>query len=206
MSAMISRRSLLLALTLLPSFARAAPFSPQDRADIVRVEAYLNGLKTLKAHFIQTTQDGQMSEGTAWLQRPGKMRFQYKPPAPFLLIAAHGVLTFYDSSLQQTSNIPLSRTPLGILLADNVNLSGAVTVTDIQRLPGQLQMTMVRTESPGDGTLTLIFADNPLALRQWTVVDAQRRVTHVTLSDIQLGGSFDQQLFEQIFTPAANRP
>jgi outer membrane lipoprotein-sorting protein len=206
MSDMISRRTLLLAATLLPSFARAAPFSPQDRADIARVEAYLNGLKTLKAHLTQTTQDGQISDGTAWLQRPGKMRFQYKPPAPFLLIAGHGVLTFHDSALDQTSNIPLSRTPLGILLADNVSLTGAVTVTDIQRLPGQLQMTMVRTESPGDGTLTLIFADNPLALRQWTVVDAQRRVTHVTLSDVQLGGSFDQQLFEQIFTPAANRP
>jgi outer membrane lipoprotein-sorting protein len=206
MSGMISRRLLLLAAALLPSVAWAAPLSPQDRADIARVEAYLNALKTLKSHFIQTTQDGQMSEGTAWLQRPGKMRFQYKPPAPFLLIAAHGVLTFHDSSLQQTSNIPLGRTPLGILLADNVTLSGAVTVTNIQRLPGQLQMTMVRTESPGDGTLTLIFADNPLALRQWTVVDAQRRVTHVTLSDVQLGGNFDQQLFEQIFTPAANRP
>src|SRR5690349_24256105 len=114
MSGMISRRTLLLAATLLPSFARAAPLSPRDRADIARVEAYLNGLKTLKAHFIQTTEDGQMSEGTAWLQRPGKMRFQYKPPAPFLLIAGHGVLTFHDSSLQQTSNIPLGRTPLGI--------------------------------------------------------------------------------------------
>jgi outer membrane lipoprotein-sorting protein len=208
---MISRRLLLrsatalLPLAALPCTAGAAPPSPQDRADIARVEAYLNGLKALKAHFIQTTQDGQISDGTAWLQRPGKMRFQYNPPAPFLLIAAHGVLTFNDSSLQQTSNIPLSRTPLGILLAENVNLTGGVTVTSIQRLPGQLQLTLVRTESPGDGTLTLIFADNPLALRQWTVVDAQRRETHVTLSNVQLGGTFDQQLFEQIYTPAANQ-
>ncbi|PPQ29188.1 LolA family protein [Rhodopila globiformis] len=203
---MISRRFLLLAAALLPSAARAAKSSAADRYDIARVENYLNGLRTLKAHFIQTTEDGQISEGTAWLQRPGKMRFQYKPPAPFLLVASHGVLTFHDSSLDQTSKIPLNRTPLGILLADHVSLTGAVTVTDIQRLPGQLQMTMVRTESPGDGSLTLIFADTPLALKQWTVVDAQRRVTHVTLSDVQLGGSFDPQLFEQVTTPAANRP
>jgi outer membrane lipoprotein-sorting protein len=109
------------------------------------------------------------------------MRFQYDPPAPFLLIAAHGVLTFNDSALQQTSNSPLSRTPLGILLAEHVVLAGAVTVTSVQRLPGQIQVTVVRTESPGDGSLTLIFADQPLMLRQWTVVDAQRRETHVTL-------------------------
>ena len=54
---------------------------------------------------------------------------------------------------------------------------------------------MVRTASPQDGSLTLVFADNPLALRQWTVVDAQRQETRVTLFDVQLGGSFDQALF-----------
>ena len=205
---MIKRRSLLATAVTVPlglgtGTARSAPDSPQDSADIARIEAYLNGLKSLKAHFFQVAGDGQISEGTAWLSRPGKMRFQYQPPAPFLMIASHGVLTFHDSALQQTSNIPLSRTPLGILLADNVVLSGAVTVTGIQRLPGQIQVTLVRTESPGDGTLTLIFADQPLSLRQWIVVDAQRRETHVTLSDVQQGLSFDPQLFEQLSPPAA---
>ena len=202
---MLSRRALLVATALIPVAARAAvdPVSPENAADIARVQTYLNGLKTLKAHFFQVAGDGGVSQGTAWLDRPGRLRFQYLPPSPFLLIASHGVLTFNDSSLQQTSNIPLSRTPLGILLADSVVLSGAVTVTALQRLPGQLQLTLVRTDSPGDGTLTLVFADNPLVLRQWIVVDAQRRETHVTLSDVQLGGSFDPALFEQLSPPAA---
>jgi outer membrane lipoprotein-sorting protein len=208
---MLRRRTLLFSSAALLSSgltARAAPGmarSAQDQADIARIEAYLNGLKTLKAHFMQVAQDGGVSEGTAWLERPGRMRFQYDPPAPFLLIAAHGVLTFHDSSLQQSSNIGLNRTPLGILLADKVDLSGAVSVTAIQRLPGQTQLTVVRTESPGDGSLTLIFADQPLTLRQWTVVDPQRRETHVTLYNAQLGGSFDPQLFEQISPPSAKR-
>ena len=202
---MISRRILLAAATLAPLCAHAAidPRSPQDQVDIARVESYLNGIKTLKAHFFQVAGDGGISQGTAWLDRPGKMRFQYEPPSPFLLIAGHGVLTFNDSSLRQTSNIPLSRTPLGILLAETVTLNGAVTVTNIQRLPGQLQLTLVRTDSPGDGSLTLIFSDNPMTLRQWVVVDAQRRETHVTLSDVRLGGSFDPALFEQLAPPAA---
>jgi outer membrane lipoprotein-sorting protein len=210
---MFRRRTLLFsAAALLPLglTARAAPApaparSPQDQADITRIEDYLNGLKSLKAHFMQVAQDGGISEGTAWLERPGRMRFQYDPPAPFLLIAAHGVLTFHDSALQQTSNIGLGRTPLGILLADKVDLSGSVTVTSIQRLPGQVQLTLVRTDSPGDGSLTLVFADPPLTLRQWTVVDAQRRETHVTLYNAQLGGSFDPQLFEQISPPSAKK-
>jgi len=204
---MITRRLLLAVVSLAPLSAHAAlePRSPQEQVDIARVESYLNGIKTLKAHFFQVAGDGGTSQGTAWLDRPGRMRFQYEPPAPFLLIAGHGVLTFNDSSLQQTSNIPLSRTPLGILLAENVTLNGSVTVTNIQRLPGQLQLTLVRTDSPGDGSLTLIFADNPLALRQWVVVDAQRRETHVTLSDVRLGGSFDPALFEQLSPPAAKK-
>jgi len=176
--------------------------SAQDRADIARVETYLNSLKALKARFVQVAPDGAMSEGTAWLQRPGRMRFQYDPPSPFLLLASHGVLTFDDSSLRQTSNIPLSRTPLGILLAETVDLSGAVTVTAIDRAPGQLQITVVRTDSPGDGSLSLIFADQPLALKQWTVVDAQRKETHVTLFNMQFTNGFDQRLFEQIVLPA----
>jgi outer membrane lipoprotein-sorting protein len=97
----------------------------------------------------------------------------------------------------------LGRTPLGILLAEHVELSGGVTVTSIQRFPGQIQLTLVRTDSPGDGALTLVFADPPLTLRQWTVVDGQRRETHVTLYNVQLGGSFDPQLFEQISPPSA---
>jgi outer membrane lipoprotein-sorting protein len=205
---MISRRlALLAAISLAPLAARPAraitamPLTPRDQADIQRVEAYLNGLKTLKAHFFQVAQDGGTSEGTAWLERPGRMRFQYDPPAPFLLLASSGVLTFHDGSLGQDSNIPLSRTPLGILLADNVKLAGAVTVTAIQREPGQLQLTLIRSASPGDGSLTLIFTEDPMTLRQWTVVDAQQRVTHVTLSNVQLGGHYSDQLFEQISLP-----
>jgi outer membrane lipoprotein-sorting protein len=183
-----------------PVRAQTAPsgFRPtaQDRADLARVEIYLNGLRSLKAQFLQVAPDGGLSRGTAWLERPGHMRFQYDPPAPFLLVANHGLLMFHDSSLRQTSNIPLNRTPLGMLLAERATLSGDVTVTALQRLPGQLQVSLVRTANPGEGTLTLIFADNPLALRQWTVLDTQRKETRVTLHSIDLGGRFDTRLFE----------
>jgi len=204
-------RRALLALPLLlpalrPAWAQgASPWQPsaQDRADLVRIEAYLDHLRTLKAHFLQVAPDGGISEGTAWLQRPGQMRFQYDPPAPFLLVAAHGLLVFRDSQLGQTSQLFLSQTPLGILLADKVTLSGDVTVTGLERQPGQLQVSLVRTASPSDGTLTLIFADPPLTLRQWTVLDAQRKETRVTLYNVELGGSFDPALFD-VANPASH--
>ncbi len=200
---------LLPALLLVPVAARAQPrFEPtaQDRADLTRIEAYLDGLRTLKARFLQVAPNGALAQGEAWLERPGRMRFQYDPPSPLLLVAGHGLVVFHDKSLNQTTNIPIGQTPLGILLADRVRLLGAgVTVTGMQRLPGQIQVSVVRTASPGDGTLTLVFADNPLALRQWTVLDAQRQETRVTLFNVELGGQFDSKLFEFI-DPRAFQP
>jgi outer membrane lipoprotein-sorting protein len=201
----MNRRDLL-SFSLVPLLLAGAPASaqtsfrpaPQDQADLNRIETYLDSLRSLKARFLQVAPNGSVSQGTVWLERPGRMRFQYDPPSPLLLVAGHGLVVFNDKSLNQTSNIPISKTPLGILLADHVRLQGDVTVTDMQRLPGQLQVSLVRTASPGDGTLTLVFADNPLTLKQWTVLDAQRQETRVTLFDAQTGGSFDPKLFEFI--------
>lgn len=170
--------------------------TPQDAAELARIEAYLNGILTLQAHFLQVAPDGAISQGTAWLERPGRMRFQYDPPAPFLLVASHGNLVFEDRSIEQVSEMPLSLSPLGILLADHVSLSNDVTVAGFQRLPGQLQVTLARKASPQDGSLTLVFADAPLALRQWTVLDAQQRETRVTLYNVEQGVNLDPKLFE----------
>ena len=202
---MLSHRLMLVALVPLalaapmrthPAQAQPAATAPANQAEIARIQAYLNNLHTLKAHFIQVAPNGATSRGTAWLQRPGRMRFQYDPPSPLLLVAGHGVVVFHDAQLDQTSNIPVGMTPLGILLADNIFLSGNVTVTGLNNLPGQIELTLVRSARPTEGSLTLVFTDNPLTLRQWTVTDAQGQRTTVTLTDIELGGRFDQSLFE----------
>lgn len=201
--AAMNRRSLLLLPLVLAALPAAAPvpasLTERDRADLARIEAYLNGLHTLKAHFLQVSPDGTTTEGTAWMDRPGKMRFEYAPPSPLLLVAGHGLFFFHDSQLNQTTNLPLSSTPLGLLLTENLRLAGDVTVTEVSRVPGQLMVSMVRTASPEDGSLVLVLSDNPLALRQWSVIDAQGQETRVTLFDIQLGGQFDPRLFN--FTP-----
>jgi outer membrane lipoprotein-sorting protein len=195
---------LAVAMLTLPATVRAAvaPMDPGDAADIARVEAYLNTLHTLKARFIQVAPDGSVSQGVAWLDRPGRMRFQYDPPSPLLLVAGNGLFIFHDSELHQTTNLPLDATPLGLLLQDHLRLSGDVTVTRVARLPGQLQVTLVRTHAPQDGSLTLVFTDPPLALRQWSVVNAQHQETRVTLYNVETGGTFDQSLF--VFVPRSS--
>ena len=198
----MNRRTRLAALVLLPSDllpARsdaALALTDRDRADIARIEAYLTGLRTLKARFLQVAPNGGVSEGVVWLERPGKMRFQYDPPSPFLLVANYGLVVFNDKKLQQTSNIPLSQTPLGIILAEQVKLSGDVQIVGIRHLPDEIELTLQRTASPSDGTITLYFSDQKLALQRWTVVDQQRQETSVRLFNVELGGKFDPALFK----------
>ncbi|MDR3520257.1 MAG: outer membrane lipoprotein carrier protein LolA [Acidocella sp.] len=176
-------------------FAWAAAPTAADQALIDQVQTYLNGLTALTANFLQVAADGSTRTGKAWLQRPGKMRFQYDPPDKQLLVAGFGLLVYHDPDLAQTTNIPLSSTPLGILLANNVVLSGDVTVTNIDREPGEVHITLIRTGKPQEGSLTLVFGTNPLELRQWVVMDAQQRQTRVSLYDVAPGGPFPDSLF-----------
>ena len=199
----MKRRNLLALLpaVLLPVHARAALApSDRDRADITRIEAYLTGLHTLKARFLQIAPNGNISEGVVWLQRPGEMRFQYDPPRPFLLVANYGLVVFKDKKLQQTSTIPLSQTPLGIILAEQVKLSGDVEILGLRRLPDEIALTLRRTASPSDGNITLFFSDQKLALQRWSVVDQQQQITSVKLFNVELGGKFDPALFK-VTTP-----
>jgi outer membrane lipoprotein-sorting protein len=201
----MNRRALLTGLALLPLAPLAAhaqapvALTPQDEADLARITAYLNSIHTLKARFLQIAPNGQQSEGTAWLDRPGRMRFQYDPPSPFLLVAGHGMLVFHDSALDQTTNIPLGSTPLGLLLGPTVRLQGGgSTIIAFHHVTGVIQVSVIRTGRADQGNLSLVFADQPLALRRWILVDPQRRETTVSLFDVQLGGTFPQDLFTYI--------
>jgi outer membrane lipoprotein-sorting protein len=218
----MKRLSLATAVALVLAFAprlaaaqpHAAVLSDADAASVRQVEAYLNGIHSLKARFLQIAPDGRTSTGTVWLQRPGRMRFEYDKPSPLLLVAGHGLVVFRDNQLDQTTNVPVGQTPLGLLLRDTITLSGDVTVTNLQHPPGQLQITVTKTAAPGDGSLTLLLnaptQNGPLALAGWSVVDAEGRETQIRLANITLGGDYDPKLFTFIdphfFDPNGNNP
>jgi len=180
-----------------PARAQAMKLTPADQALIAQAEAYLNDQKGLTANFLQVAADGSTRTGKAWLERPGKMRFEYDPPDKQLLVAGYGLLVYNDPELDQTTNIPLGSTPLGILLSQHVDLtSGNVEVTDIDRQPGEDDITLIRKGKAAAGSLTLVFGTNPLELRQWVVDDAQGHETRVSLYDIDPGGPYPDSLFQ----------
>ena len=191
------RRSLLGAPVLILSAAAGAQAPAPDRAAVLaRVEAYLNGLSTLKARFLQVAQNGASAQGTAWIWRPGRMRFDYDPPEPLLLVASGGQVMMIDRELRQPTTVPASATPLGLLLRDPIRLSGDITVSAVERRGGFLHVSLLRASAPAEGRLTLSFEEQPMQLRQWTVVDAQARETRVTLYEIETGIRLNTRMFD----------
>src|SRR3990172_5008613 len=185
----------LAALLAVAAPAAAASLSENDRADLARAEAHLNDMKTLSGKFVQVAPDGSLSEGRMWLSRPGKLRFEYAPPTPILVVADGIFIVYHDMELGQVDRVPIDATPLSVLLSDKVKLSDEVTVRAIQRGPGTLRIALFATKRPEDGEIVLVFGDQPLQLRQWQVMDARGGVTTVTLSQLE----FNQPLVNRLF-------
>jgi len=168
--------------------------SAADQADVTRVEAYLNGIRTVSARFLQASSDGNVVQGTFQLERPGKMRVQYDPPDPLLMIASGIWLTVYDPELQQTSYLPIDSTPAYFLVKNQITPKD-VTVTKVERGKDSLRVTLHQAGHPDQGRLTLVFGDKPLQLKKWTVTDSSGKTIDVALLDAR----FDQKINPDAF-------
>jgi len=191
------------AVLLLPAapadavIARTVKLSKDDIADLVRIEKHLNGIKTMRARFLQVTSTGEYSEGDIWLSRPGRMRIEYDPPNPVMVIADGSNLIYVDKELKQATAVFLRLTPAELILRDSLSLiADEILVTGFKRSPGVLRISLVKADDPLEGQLTLIFSDKPLELRKWTVTDAQGVRTTVSLLGSRFGMAIDEKLFD----------
>jgi outer membrane lipoprotein-sorting protein len=166
----------------------------QDAADLRRISAYLNGIHTMTARFRQNSSGGGAASGSLWLARPGRMRFEYDPPSPILLIADRFYVYYVDKQLAEMSKVGLKSTPAWFLLREPITFDDLV-VTRLERGANGLGITVVDPAEPDNGSLTMVFTSQPPALRQWTIVDQQRKATTVSLSDVQFGVALDPELF-----------
>ncbi len=191
---MIFRRLAALALAVslggaaspLPVLARgaAADLSPDQQAQVARATDYLQGLKTVTGRFSQTDPNGGSSTGMLYLQRPGKARFEYDPPAGLLVVSDGQFVGVSDRRLKTFNEYPLGRTPLVLLLARQVRLDRGVTVTNVEQAADGFSITARDGPGEAEGRITLLFRNDPLALRGWTLVNGQGRETQVRLGPL----------------------
>lgn len=184
-----------LAALILTTTLSATRAQTVNQGDLLRISNYLNGVGTLEGSFVQIGPDGDLSEGTFFLRRPGRMRFQYEPPNPALIIADGTWVGVCDPQAETFDRFPLSETPLDLLLRDRVDLRQEGAVESIERSAGQLRVKALDPDASDQGSITMVFADNPLELRQWIIVDNQGLTTTVALSDTRANVSLGGALF-----------
>ena len=173
-----------------------AALSPDQSAAVRRAVRYLNDMTTLEARFIQVSSNGSYAEGRVIIQRPGRLRFDYDPPHPVLIIANGLSLLFYDRDLKQASFLPLWETPLWFLIRERVTLTEDVVVTGVEQALGTLRITLEDRKLADAGSVTLVFSDRPLDLKKWEIVDAQGVAIQVSLVNPRYGIEVDQEAFD----------
>jgi outer membrane lipoprotein-sorting protein len=176
----------------------AKPLPDADRADVARIESYLNGIKTMKAHFLQVGPEGGYASGSIFLSRPGRMRIEYDPPVKMLIVATGVWLIYVDTELQQATYLPIDSTPATFLLRPAVQFDKEISILGLERGPGVIRLALTDKNDPRSGQIVLTFSDKPLALQKWAVTDAQGKVTNVALVDPVFGGQLPQTLFQYV--------
>jgi len=180
---MLKRLALAPALTL----ALAAP-AWADKIPLADISSYLNGMKTAEADFTQVNDDGSISTGTLYIKRPGRVRFEYDKPDDTLVMAGANTVAIFDNkSNTGPATYPLSRTPLSIILAENVDLGRERMVTGHSADDTTTTVQAQDPEHPEYGNIQLVFTDSPTELRQWVITDDAGAKTTVILGDLRTG-------------------
>ena len=167
-----------------------------EKLSLSTLSGYLNQLVTAEADFTQVNADGSVATGRIFIQRPGRVRFEYAAPDESLVLASGGTVAIFDSkSNQPPEQYPLDRTPLNLILGANINLAKASMVVGHSE---EGSATKVRAQDPGHpeyGTIDLIFTGDPVALRQWVITDDLGQQTTVILGEMVQGGSYKTSFF-----------
>ncbi|MBB4038937.1 outer membrane lipoprotein-sorting protein [Microvirga flocculans] len=176
----------------------AALHQPLPNSAVVeRANAYFTNLSTLVADFTQVGGDGRRQGGTLYLQRPGKVRFEYDPPANLQVIADGRSVAVRDRKLATQDLYSISQTPLKFLLRERVNLGQDIKITGITSDGDSVRVNLEDTSTlGGTSRITLYFDGQVENLNQWRIVDAQGFQTVVVLDKVERGRRIDQDLFK----------
>jgi outer membrane lipoprotein-sorting protein len=183
-----------LAVAALPfdAFAQAAAGAPPALAQAIA--DHFSSTKTMQGSFVQFGPRGDQTGGRFFIERPGKMRFNYDDPSPMRVIADGHDVVVGNSELKTWNTYPLSKTPLTLLLASKIDLS-ADMVRSVKVEPDLTTIVLGSRTIFGDSTITMMFDSKTYDLRQWTVTDNQGKDTSVVISNVKTNVAFDESVF-----------
>src|SRR5580704_10212034 len=179
-----------------PAPQTTTAFDAKQRATLDRISLYLSSVQTMVGNFVQVGPDGGKTQGTFYIQKPGKVRFEYNPPTPIDIIADGSSVVVRDRNLATQDLYPLSQTPLRYLLADRIDVLRDTDVISVTA--DDTFVTVVIEEKQlvvGTSRLMIMFDAKDLALKQWTVTDPQGLDTTVAVFNLDATKKPDPNLF-----------
>src|SRR5262245_7808690 len=176
--------------------AKSVDLTPDQSARVKEVANYIQGFKTLQGEFTQVCSKGNVSKGVFVISKPGKMRFEYAAPNPFIIISDGTWVTIKNRSKDKAEEYPLSQTPLRLVLDDDIDLLKEANILEVEIKDGFTTITLQDRKKTVPGHLILVYDETKKALQQWVVVDGQGRRTTVSLENIVAGGNPDPKLFK----------
>ncbi len=186
-----------------PPVAATASISPaalneplSERQIVERANAYFNGMSTLTGDFVQTGGDGRRLTGKLYLQRPGRIRFEYDAPATIEVIADGSSVAVRDSKLVTQDLYAISQTPLKFLLRDHIDLGQDIRIVGVSLEPeGARVLLEDKSTLGGTSKIALFFDKDVRTLQRWRIVDPQGFTTIVALSNLDTARRVDPRLF-----------
>ena len=164
-------------------------------ADLARVDAAMNSTASFSGRFAQYAADGSFAQGQVYINRPGKLRFEYDAPNPLLIVSDGVTLTQQDKALETIDRVPLSATPLNYFLKENINLANDTEVIALQKTYNEWRVTARDGSGELDGAITMVFDAQNLALKEWIIADSFGGETRVLLSDLRYNERINPRLF-----------
>src|SRR4051812_43465333 len=184
----------------IPGFAQPGTptaFDANQRALIDRVNVYLMSVQTLVGDFVQIAPDGRRSDGKLYLQKPGRIRFEYNPPSPIELVADGNSVVVRDRKLETQDLYPLSQTPLRFLLADRIDLLRDTSVIAVSSDDTFISVQIEEKQTLGGShKVLLMFSVKDMQLKQWTITDPQGFDTTVALYNLDPTKKLDPGMFK----------
>jgi outer membrane lipoprotein-sorting protein len=183
----------------LPGFSKpgtTTAFDANQRALIDRINVYLMSVQTLVGDFVQVGPDGRRTDGKIYLQKPGRVRFEYNPPSPIELVSDGNSLVVRDRKLETQDLYPLSQTPLRFLLADRIDLLKETNVVSVGADDTFVSILIEEKQTLGGShKVLLMFSAKDMQLKQWTITDPQGYDTTVALANLDPTQKLDPSMF-----------
>ncbi|MBS40827.1 MAG: hypothetical protein CMM83_03765 [Rhodospirillales bacterium] len=162
---------------------------------LLTAEKYLDSIRSLQASFVQSSTTGAVAEGTLFIDRPGKLRIQYKKPATLQVYANDTWLYYIDYDLREISQIPVEKTPASFLLRNKFRFSRELDILNTAKSHGTLRIKIAMRDRAGGGSMTLIFSENIDAFLGWVVEDTQGIKTKISLVNPKTNLPIPKNLF-----------